>query len=114
MRFVFFLFCFAEEPLDKPVEAFKQPTMNELVQITFNHTLGIKRGYLLVFFGNNVTQLDNPNSDLGLSLQYLTDNIKESNTIILVSGNCIDTPSSNEDLEAGNKNANKVPLFALG
>lgn len=88
--------------------------MKELVTVTFNQTIGLKRGYLLLFMGRSISELDNPNSDLGESLQYLIDNAKESNTVIIVSGGCTEGPKEEtEDMEPS-KNGNVVPLLALG
>lgn len=90
--------------------------MKELVRITFNQTFEAKRAYLFLFLGTNVSSLSNPNSDLSESLQYLIDNAKESNTVIIISGGCVSAPKEkdeNDEME-DSKDTNVVPLFALG
>lgn len=67
--------------------------------------------------GRNLSEINNPNSDLGESLQYLVDNVKESNTVIIVSGSCVAAPKEkeeNEDMEENSNGQNSVPFYALG
>lgn len=64
--------------------------------------------------GSNISELETPDSDLGQSLQYLIDNAKESNTVIIVSGGCTDKAKEVETEDMDTINKGNVPFFALG
>lgn len=96
-------------------QLFTKPTMLDLVKMTLNQSSEATNGFLLLFMGESMSELLDPNSDLGQSLQYVLDNVNENKTLVIVSGSCpkVTKQQENEDMEL-EENTNLVPMYVIG
>lgn len=105
---------FIDNSMKEPKQLFTQPSMIDLVKMTVNQSSDASNGFLLLFIGETISELLDPNSNLGESLQYVLDHVNENNTLVIVSGSCPKSVKKveNEDMEAEENNF--VPMYVIG